>query len=251
MKPLSVQLYSLREKAKDNPVGVLKTVAEIGFKGIELAGFYNLKPSDFKKITDDLGLVVSSTHSPWAKPDNVSEVIDVAKTLGTSYVGCGFGRDNFASLDAIRETADVVQGMVEPLRKEGLTLFIHNHAWEFEMVDGRIAYDYFAEWCPDVQFEIDTYWAANFGGNNPSEQVAKFRNRTPLLHIKDGPLTKDSAMVALGTGKMDIPSVIEAADPTVVQWIIVELDRCESDMVTAISESYCYLTENGLAAGNK
>ena len=50
---------------------------------------------------------------------------------------------------------------------------------------------------------------------------------------------------------MDFPSVIAAADENVLRWLIVELDRCDTDMFTAVEESYKYLTSNGLAEGNK
>ena len=46
LRPLSVQLYSLRDYAKDDFVAVLKKVAEIGYKGVEPAGFWNLRPSE-------------------------------------------------------------------------------------------------------------------------------------------------------------------------------------------------------------
>jgi len=48
LRPLAVQLYSLREKAEKDFVGVLKKVAEIGYKAVEPAGFWNLRPSEFK-----------------------------------------------------------------------------------------------------------------------------------------------------------------------------------------------------------
>ena len=55
LKPLSVQLYSLRDYAKDDFVTVLKKVAEIGYKGVEPAGFWDVRPSELKKIVEDLG----------------------------------------------------------------------------------------------------------------------------------------------------------------------------------------------------
>jgi hypothetical protein len=56
-------------------------------------------------------------------------------------------------------------------------------------------------------------------------------------------------MVAVGQGKMDIPAIIDAADPDLLRWLIVELDACDTDMLTAVADSYRYLTENGLAEG--
>jgi hypothetical protein len=71
------------------------------------------------------------------------------------------------------------------------------------------------------------------------------------LHIKDGPLVRDAPMVAVGSGKMDIPSVVAAADPAVLRWLIVELDTCATDMLEAVGKSYGYLVSKGLAKGRK
>ena len=72
----------------------------------------------------------------------------------------------------------------------------------------------------------------------------------PLLHVKDGPLKRDAAHVAVGDGSMDVAGVIAAADPAVLEWIIVELDACDTDMMTAVERSYRYLVRHALAAGN-
>jgi sugar phosphate isomerase/epimerase len=252
MKPISLQLYTLREAAKENFTKVLEDVAEIGYTGVEPAGFHGMTPREFRTVVEDLGMTVSSSHGPWIRgKENVQEAIDTAGELGIDLACSGFGKEMYATVDDVKKTAELVNSFVEPLKKAGISLFMHNHYWEYEKFDGRLAYDIFAELCPDVLFEIDAYWAANFGANDPAEEVRKLKDRMPLLHIKDGPLTKEDPMQALGQGKMDISAVIEAADENVLRWVIVELDRCATDMVTAVKESYTYLIENGLASGRK
>lgn len=251
MKPISVQLYSLRDLAAKDFTGVLKQLAAIGYKGVEPAGFWNLTPKEFKKIVADLGMEISSTHSPWVKPDNISEVIEVAGILGIDLVTCGFGPNDFIDLDAIKRTADTVNGLLEKLKGSGLTLVQHNHAWEFERIGGQIKYDLYRHYCPGVKFELDTYWAANFGSEDPVEQVAKYKHLCPLLHIKDGTLMKDKPLLAVGAGKNNIAGIVNAADPNVLRWLVVEQDNGEGDMMESIAASYRYLTGNGLAAGNK
>ncbi len=103
---------------------------------------------------------------------------------------------------------------------------------------------------PDVEFEIDTYWAANFGQCDPAAEIARVRTRTPLMHIKDGPLQQGAANVTLGTGRMDIASLFAAADPDILEWAIIEFDSCDTDMMSAIADSYTFLTHNHLAQGN-
>ena len=122
-----------------------------------------------------------------------------------------------------------------------MKLALHNHYWEYAEFGGRPAYHYFQNWVPEVEFEIDTYWAANFGARDPAKEVARVSERTPLIHTKDGPLKQNEPMVALGTGRMDIAGVIQAADGDVLEWCIVELDACATDMSSAIRKSHDYL----------
>ena len=259
MKPISIQLYSLRDMSEMDFAGVIREVGEIGYAGVEPAGFYGQAPASLKRMVEDHGMVISSSHGPWASPANLSEVMDTAAALGVDLVSSGFDPEEYADRDAIRRTADKVNGMEEVLSRAGLTLFLHNHWWEFEMLAGPasapsarvLKYDLFAELAPKVSFEIDTYWAANFGANDPVAVVKKFAPRTPLLHIKDGPLVKDKPMVAVGSGKMPTKKVIAAADPDVLRWLVVELDSCATDMLQAVRESYDWLTREGLARGRR
>lgn len=251
MVPISIQLYSLRERSKTDFPGVIKEVAAIGYAGVEPAGFYALSPKEFRKLVEGEGMTISSSHGPWASPDNLQQVIETAGALGIDLVSSGFGPEQFATLDAIQRTADMVNGMDQKLRQAGLILFMHNHYWEFEMLDGRLKYDIFAALAPTVSFEIDAYWAANFGANDPAEMVKRFAARAPLLHIKDGPVQKNAPMVAVGKGKMPVAKVVGAADPAVLRWLVVELDECATDMLQAVQDSYTYLVRKGLAKGRK
>ena len=116
-------------------------------------------------------------------------------------------------------------------------------------IEGRLPYHVLYEQCPDLLFEVDTYWASNFGACDPAEEVAKVNDRAPLLHIKDGSNERNRAHVAVGDGVMDIPAIIGAADEAVLEWVVVELDACDTDMLEAIQRSYVYLTETDLATG--
>lgn len=251
MKPISLQLYTLREMAQNDFIDVIKKVADIGYKGVEPAGLFGNDPAEIKRIVEDLGMIVSSNHQPWPSRDNLNEVVDVAAGLGTQTVICGWGRDDFVDMDTIKKTADITNFIVEKLNAEGLAVALHNHAFEFETIDGRLKYDVFVEMCPDLVCEIDTYWAANFGAVDAVKVVEKYKAKTPLLHIKDGTLVKDELLRPVGAGKMDVPAVIAAADESVLDWVIVEIDNCDRDMLKAVTESYTYLVGEGLAEGNK
>lgn len=241
MKPISLQLYTLRNQCARDYLGVLKKVAKIGYRGVEPAGFYGVSPKEVRKVVEDLGMVISSSHTPWVTPHNISESVEIAGIFGLDMMCCGFGPDNFKGMDGIKRTADDVNAMCLALKPHGLKLFLHNHWWEYVVVDDKLAIDHFAALAPDVLFELDTYWAANFGANDPVEQVAKFKKRTPLLHIKDGFFVRDQPNVAVGNGKMNFKKVIAAADPEMLRWLVVELDGCATDIFQAIAESHAFL----------
>ena len=250
VKPISVQLYSLREECARDVDGVLERLAAIGYKGVEPFQLHGKTAPAFKARVEELGMQVSSSHYPWANRASVAEVVDAVSGLGLRRAAAGFGADDFQDMDAVQRTADTVNGLIDALRPHGIDLFLHNHWWEFTPVEGKLGYRHIAERCPAVQFEVDTYWAANFGAVDVAAEVARVKRRAPLLHIKDGPLVKGEAHVAVGDGRMDIPAILDAADPQVLEWVIVELDACDTDMMTAVEKSYRYLTTRKLAAGN-
>jgi sugar phosphate isomerase/epimerase len=218
---------------------------------VEPYNLFGKTPSEFRAQVEDLGMTISSSHTPWANRSPVEEVVETLGELGLNRAIGGFAPDDFTDLDAVRRTAETCQTLIDQLQAHGLTLAIHNHWWEFKLIDGRPALHHLEEMVPDLNYELDTYWAANFGACNPAEELTRIRTKAPLLHIKDGPLAMKEPHVAAGQGRMDIGAIVAAADPATVEWLIVELDACATDMMTAVRESYEYLTGNGLAEGRR
>lgn len=250
--PISVQLYSLREAAATDFVGVLERLGEIGFTGVELAGFHGLSPREFARVALRSGLVVSSGHIGDGAPETIEETLDGLQEAGCDTAVVAFlPPDAFADLDAVQRSADRVTAAYEAAARRGMTLGYHNHWWEFEsVIDGRSAWQHLFDRVPaDVFAELDVYWAT-VGGADPVQLVTDHPQRIRLLHVKDGPANDPRApMVAVGDGSLDIPAILHAA-PTAA-WHIVELDRCATDMMTAIDGSYDYLVGKGLSAGRR
>jgi sugar phosphate isomerase/epimerase len=250
---LSVQLYSLREQMKDgNHLPYLKKLADLGYKGVECAGLYGLKPREYKKLIEDHGMKVSGNHAGLPEAGKEQEVIELTRELGLQHAIVPWQPpENFASADAVKKFAERMEKARQVLEKGGVTLGYHNHDFEMQRIDGEPALLLLAKLVPKLQFEIDVYWAANHGAEDPAKVVAQLKDRTPFLHLKDGPLVKGAPMVAVGSGKQNMPAIIKAANPAVTKWVIVELDACAGDMYQAVEDSYHYLVGNGLAAGNK
>jgi sugar phosphate isomerase/epimerase len=247
-RPISVQLYSLRERTAKDFAGVLKDLAAMGYKGVEPAGLAGKTAREIRKMADDLGLVVSSAHCGLPTRDTINEIVDTAKTLGYEYVISGLGGDAFRTIDAIKAGAEKFQSAAELLKPHGLQMGYHNHWWEFDLVEGRFGYSRFLEHCPDVFSELDVYWASNFNRVDVPLIVKTHKNRIKLLHIKDGPLVQGQPHTAVGQGKLNIPDIVKAAG-TNTSWLVVELDECASDKTQAVRDSFDYLKKAGLGVG--
>ena len=251
--PISVQLYSLREEAKDGKhLSIIKKVADAGYTGVETAGFYGMTPREYRKVMDDHGLKISGHHGGIPTKEQVPEFVALQKELGTPYcISAWQPPELYSSVDSIKRMAETIEVARAALEKENVTLCIHNHDFEFQRLDGKLKLEILAQFCPKLNYQVDTYWAANFGAETPAKMVAQFKDKTPLLHIKDGSFVKGEPMVAAGKGKQDFPAIFKAANPNVLKWVIVELDACATDMMKAVTDSYDYLVGTGLASGNK
>ena len=140
-----------------------------------------------------------------------------------------------------------------------LVFGINNHWWEFEKLpNGRIPFDILLEQLDkNIFFELDVYWIA-VAGLDPAEIIKKAGNRVPIIQVKDGPATWTpefddpfpDPVEAVGIGNLDYPSIFEACHGS-VQWIVVEIEDCETDLIQAIYESYRYISGNRFGVGLK
>ena len=249
---ISVQLYSLRDEAAKDFEGVLRRLGEVGFIGVELAGFHDLTPKQYAAIVTESGLVTSSAHLTDLSPDGLNAALDDLQEIGCDVAVCAFlPPERFADLDSIQRSADALNKANDIARARGLSLGYHNHWWEFSTsLDGQTAWSALIERLDTTVFvELDIYWTT-LGGADPRQVIADLGDRLWLLHVKDGPCdAPESPMVAVGSGTLDIPTILTSA-PT-AKWHIVELDRCATDMFTAIADSYRYLVDSGLSQGRK
>lgn len=251
MAGLAVQLYTVRDDvARAGVDAVLDRIAAAGYAGVESAGMYDLAPSAFATKLADRGLELVSAHV--GGPDDLDQLrraLDAHQAAGASRaVIPAIWPDGFKDADAVAKTAASVNRAADVARQQGIALGYHNHFWEIPAVDGRCALERFYDAVdPSVFAEVDVYWAKT-GGTDPAALVTRLGDRAQLLHVKDGPAdTPESAMTAVGTGKVDIAGVIAAAPHAA--WHIVELDRCDTDMLDAVDASARFLLGKGLSHG--
>jgi sugar phosphate isomerase/epimerase len=250
-KPIALQLYSVREALANDFTGVVRRVADMGYIGVEPFGgaFANTPPQEAALLFRELGLDVPGTHSPLPLGDQKNEVLDRMAALGTTRLIIPWlPPEEFQSVDTIRRACERLNEGSAVARANGFELLYHNHWQEYGPVNGRYAYQVMLDCLePNINLEIDTYWV-KAAGRDPAAVLKELGARAILLHIKDGPAVRGQPMVALGEGTLDIPAIIEAGEDN-AEWMVVELDECATDMMTAVEKSYRYLTSKGLARG--
>ncbi|MFQ6131172.1 MAG: sugar phosphate isomerase/epimerase family protein [Armatimonadota bacterium] len=250
MKPIALQLYTVRELCQEDFPGTVKRVAEVGYKGVEFAGLHGMAPSEVKALVNDLGLEVASSHVALLTAENAEEVIEQERTLGNRRLVTSMGQNQLQTLDDCKRAAASLQQAADMAKQAGMEFGYHNHWWEFLPVEGQLPHEILMSEAPDAFAQLDVYWVA-YGKADPVQVVRRYKDRAPLLHMKDGTLEEGAPHTAVGAGALDMPAIVGATDESVTDWLIVELDHCATDMFQAVVDSYTYLTENGLAEGSK
>jgi hypothetical protein len=89
--PVALQLYTLREEAENDFVGVLQRVGEIGYVGVELASFHDLSPAELRRTLDAAGLQISSGHVGWSTPTRPGHPGSARRLRAARPTGSRFG----------------------------------------------------------------------------------------------------------------------------------------------------------------
>jgi len=232
--PLALQLYSMREELKKDVPGTLAKVRAMGFRNVEMGGYYGLTPQQFRAELDRAGLKAVSMHADFNLLDkDIERVIAEAKIFEVKYVGCAWiphGQE-FTAADVAR-AAEVFNRAAVKLQAAGFRFMYHIHGYEFVKDGAGTLFDRLVEATSQapVWFQNDIFWTAH-GGANPAKLLEKYPQRFKLLHLKDmkkgtvGNLSghaPDETSVALGSGQIDMRAVLVAARKIGIEWYIIE-----------------------------
>jgi sugar phosphate isomerase/epimerase len=233
--PIGLQLYSLRGIATQNPPKALAQTKDFGFTLVETAGTYNLPPEKFKTLLAEHGLKPISGHFPYDRWKSEPEkVIADAKAIGLQYAGCAWINHKAPfSEAAVRDAAAVFNKAGELAAQQGIKVFYHAHGFEFHPHGDATLMDLLMkETNPKhVSFQMDVLWVV-FPGQDPVKWLKKYPGRWELMHLKDlkkgvktGDLSGKTDVandVPLGTGQMNWPAILKAAQETGVKYYFIE-----------------------------
>lgn len=232
-KKTGLILYTVRSDMDKDVDATLKAVAEIGYNWVEAANysnglFYNLKPAEFRKKVENLGMKFLSSHNGGLNTSNIDKVIGDASEAGLKYLILPSLPGNWGkSLDGYKQAADFFNVAGGKCKKVGIKFGYHNHWTEFTKIDDQIPYDILLKNTDPslVTFEMDLCWITA-GGHNPLDYFAKYPGRFELWHIKD--LSTDKKDATLGEGTIDFKPIFAAAKKSGMKYWFVEQDNCKT-----------------------
>jgi sugar phosphate isomerase/epimerase len=244
MRPdqIAVQLYTLRELAAEDLPGTLRAVSGAGFGAVELAGLPPVEAAALRDLLMAEGLTPVGSHESLDRlRADLDGVIDRMTVIGCPRIVVPWlpEADRRSPAD-VRRVAGELGRMATACEDGGLRLGYHNHAFEFEPLDGTSVWGVLVdELPPNVDLELDVYWAA-IGGRDPVELIDGLDDRLRLLHMKDVAASPERNDVAPGDGILPWPAIVSAATKRGVDWYVVERDD-PTDAVTQVARGRAHL----------
>jgi len=185
--PIALQLYSVREAMKEDVPGTLRKVAQMGYEGVEFAGYYDYSAEELRKMLDDNGLVCCGAHLGinTLLGEELEKTAEFNWILGNPYLICpGLPGEYTGSRDNWRRTAELFNDISEKCRKLNCWIGYHNHHTEFTPLDGEMPWDtFFSNTVYDVIMQLDTGNALR-GGAHVAPFVERYPYRALTVHLK-------------------------------------------------------------------
>lgn len=221
MRPIGVQLYTLRKAFAVDPLGTLSRIRDTGYDAVEFVAPLGADFPGYAARMRDIGLDCPSAHVGLAdmaeRPD---DVIAMARTLGCRYLVMPYVLPDQRDWTAVVAT---LGAFARRARDEGLGVAYHHHDFEFETTEGVRPFDRLvAETDPAlVDFELDVYWLKK-GGEDPRAFIERMAGRVKFVHLKD--MAPDGGMADVGAGTFDFATLLKAADAAGAEHVFVEHD---------------------------
>lgn len=222
--PIALQLYSVRDDCARDLPATLKAVAEMGYDGVEFAGYYEHSAAELRKMLDDLGLKCAGTHIGinTLLGDQIGATVEFNKTMGNRFlIVPGLPGEYTESKAAWQKTAETFNQISEALAPLGMVTGYHNHFTEFKPLDGELPWDtFFGNTRKEVVMQLDTGNALH-GGADPVPFLKRYPGRALTVHLKEYASGYDKALIGEGEVKWaEVFDLCENHGNT--EWYIVE-----------------------------
>jgi len=245
--PIGVQVYSVRAQAAKDVGAMLKAIAEIGYKGVEYAGYYDKKAEELRKMMDDNGLVCCGTHTGLGTllGDEFKKTVEYNKILGNKFLIIPSGLEKALETgDGAQMTVHLMNELVDKAAEHGMLVGYHAHAGDLKKIDNTTPWDrLFARTKKEFVMQLDTGNCLG-GGSDPVEILKKYPGRATTVHLKTFGGNRDTV---IGDDQVEWPAVFEACETVGgTEWYIVEHET-GTDPVASIKGCFEGLRKLGKA----
>lgn len=227
--------YTYRKSFDKDVAATLDTIKRMGITNLEFSNLFKRTAEEIRQMLDERGMRCTSFGVSYNDlVEKTAEVARNAKTLGAKYVRVAWIPHEGTF------TVEMARKAIEDFNKAGkylkenhdLNFCYHNHGYEFVPHENGTLFDYIAANTDPkyVNFELDIVWA-HMPGYDPAKLIKKYPNRFKLMHVKDvrkgvkgdtsGKLNTDDN-VALGSGQLDIKSIMTAAKKSDIEHFYIE-----------------------------
>jgi sugar phosphate isomerase/epimerase len=255
LQAIGVQLYTVRSVLPQKPAETLNAIEAIGYREIEptYSGLDRIWPAIEATHLKPVSVHLDNTLMNAGKEDDLARAIDQVKKWGFAYAVFPYlPPAERGGLDKFRILTDKLNRAGEKCRAVGLGFCYHNHAFEFEPMEGTTGFQVMMDRLDKnlCGFEMDCFWVS-VAGHDPAELLQKLSGRVPLLHLKDKAsgtpvMYKESvdrgAFKEVGHGVLDWPVILRVAASAGVQHYFVEQDQTPGDPVESLRQSFRYLS---------
>ncbi|MCL6458981.1 MAG: sugar phosphate isomerase/epimerase [Gorillibacterium sp.] len=246
MVKIALQMYSLHSLSEQDFFGTLQKVAEIGFKAVEMAGYFNKPANELKAVLDQGRLSALSAHVGF----NVLADGFEQETAYALQIGCprlvtpGIPTDCRGDVDGWKRGAQLLNDLGKRLQEKGLRLGYQNHDFEFEEFGGRRGLEILLEETDPalVFFELETF-LAHHCGVDPAALIRQYPGRFKILHIKDRKNLQTTQNTEIGCGVIDIPAILAAGRDNGTELFIVKQESFERPRLESVAISLENLTK--------
>ncbi len=241
-----IQLYSVRDDMKKDPLSTFKELAKMGYDYVEGYGYNNRKwqgAHDLKQMKmwlAESGLTMPSAHfvlksSDYDKTkgdftDDFKRTVDDAVAVGQKYfVSSSIVKEDMKDIDAFKNLCDVMNKTGELFKKNGLKLGYHNHEFEFNKLGSETMFDVMLKNVEpeNLTIEMDMGWVV-YANENPVEWFKKYPKRFELSHMKDGnkrgTSDKKHTSCIIGQGDVDFKGIMANKKLAGLKMLIVEIE---------------------------
>lgn len=224
MTSIGFQLYSLHAVDEELPT-VIERVGETGFEGVEFAGLDDADVTSVDTALDQSELAAAGAHVGLDELEADAEgIAETYRDLGCEAVAIPWlDPENFASRDAVEETAKRLEDAATSLANHGIELHYHNHDQEFTELDDGPALEYLLDATENIGLQLDLGWVGA-AGYDPLSFVEAHADRIDLVHLKDYDAATGET-VEVGDGDLDIEATVELVKDLEFDWLVYEAEE--------------------------